>query len=67
VARSLCEILKSEFAQDLQNLTAGENSQFRHHTTASSSMVARIVGSLEKPSSEKVLAFEVQADGLANI
>src|ERR1035438_7731559 len=50
---TLCEILKAKFAEDLQNLLAGENSQFGHHATASSSMVARIVGSLEKPSSER--------------
>src|ERR1019366_9991480 len=50
---TLCEILKAKFAEDLQNLLAGENSQFGHHATASSSMVARIVGSLEKPRSER--------------
>ena len=50
---TLCEILKAKFAEDLQNLLAGENSQFGHHATASSSMVARIVGSLEKRSSER--------------
>jgi hypothetical protein len=30
-------------------------------------MVARIVGSVEKPSSDKVFALEMQTDGLADI
>src|ERR1035437_2397122 len=44
---------KPNSPRDLQHLTAGENSQFGHHATASSSIVARIVGSLEKPSSAR--------------
>jgi len=37
---------KREFAEDAQNFASGENSQLLHQATASSSMIARIVGLL---------------------